>query len=151
MRRCVDTKLCREEHGAGGEHDGWVIEHPRVVKSDEVVDRLEEERVSLLSKDEVVGNADRNGLWENDGEMEQRIHGPLAANVQVDVDATIVVQDKVPDHVCALDSIWVVVVGVEEPRVMFSNELPRRFVRPELVLAAPSVNTCPQTTSGNTH
>jgi hypothetical protein len=122
-----------------------------VVKGNEVVDRLEEEWMPLLSKDKVVGDADGVCLWENDGKVEEGIHGPLTANVEVDIDATIVMQNKIPDHVGTLDGIWVVVVGVEEPRVMFRNELPGRIVCPELVLAAGPVNSLRQRTSSCTH
>jgi hypothetical protein len=52
--------------------------------------------------------------------------------VQVHVDAAIVQHEEVPDRVDALDGVFVVVIGAEEPGVLGFDEVPRRLGTPEL-------------------
>ena len=63
--------------------------------------------------------------------------------VQVNVDATKVVQHKVSNRVGTLDGIGVAVERLEEPRVLVGDELAGRLVGPELVSLAPSPTTAP--------
>ena len=43
--------------------------------------------------------------------------------VQIDIDTSIMCQDKVPNRVGPLDRMCVVVEGVQKPRILGSNEL----------------------------
>lgn len=54
MGGAVDTVLDGEEHGACGEHDGRIVDDPRVVESDQVVDGLLKEGVPLFCEHEIV-------------------------------------------------------------------------------------------------
>lgn len=111
-----------------------------MVEGDEVVDGLLEERVPLLGEHQVVGDTDGDGFWENDGVLEEGIHGSQAADIQVDVDTAIVVQHKVANGVGTLDRVLVMFKRIEEPWVMGSNEFARGGVCPELVFAAGGEN-----------
>jgi hypothetical protein len=91
MRSGVDTVLRREEHGSCREHDSGIVEDPGMVKRDEVVDGLLKEGMALFSKHEVVGDTDGDGLGKNHGILEQGVHGAETADVEVYVDAAIVV------------------------------------------------------------
>ena len=44
----VEAVLGGQEHRPGGEHDGRIIENPRMIESDEVVYRLRHERMPSL-------------------------------------------------------------------------------------------------------
>jgi len=46
-------------------------------------------------KDEVVRDADWNRFWQDDIEVQKRVDATLATNVQVEIDAAIVMQNKV--------------------------------------------------------
>lgn len=62
-----------------------------MIKGDEVVNGLCKERVPFFCEDEVVGNTNRDGLWENDGIDQERVERSQAADVKVDIDTSIVV------------------------------------------------------------
>jgi len=124
-----------QEHGSGGEHDGWVIENPTVIESDEVVDRLGHERVPLFREHEVIGNANGYGLGEDNWEDEERVEGAEASDVQIDVHAAVVVKNEISNGVGSLDRVGVSVEGVQEPGIVLSNEISRTRVCPEHVLA----------------
>ena len=57
---------------------------------------------------------------------------PLASVVQINVYSSIGVEDEVSDGVGALDGKWVVVKGLQEPRVLFCYKLARFLIGPEL-------------------
>lgn len=44
-------------------------------------------------------------------------------------------EDEVPDGVCALDVVWVVVEGLQEPGVLCCDEVSRFLICPELELS----------------
>lgn len=125
-----------QHHGPGGEHDGRVVGTVLVVEGDEVVDDEVHKVVALLGHHDVVRDADGHGGGEDDVEVEEGIHALLAPDVEVHVDASVVVEDKVPDGVGALDRVGVAVERREEPRVMRGDELARRGVGPEDILTA---------------
>jgi len=106
----VETVLGGQKHGAGGEHDGRVIENPTVIKGDEVVNRLCHERMPLFREHEIIGNADGYGLGEDDREDEERVERAKTANVQVDVHASIVMENEISDGVRPLNGVG---IGVE--------------------------------------
>ncbi len=54
---------------------------------------------------------------------EERVQAPVAAIVQIDVDATVVGEHEVADCVGALDGEGVAVEGGEEPWVFCADEL----------------------------
>lgn len=58
------------------------------------------------------------------------------ADVEVEVYAAEMIEDEVANGVGALDGPPVAVKGVEEPWVVFLDEVTGRFVGPEDVLAA---------------
>lgn len=132
----VDAILGGQEHGSSGEHDSWVIENPIVIERDQVVDRLRHEGVSFFCEHEVIGNANRYRFGEDDRENEERVEGSKAADVQIDIHASIVVEDKIPNGVGSLNGIRVGVEGVQEPGIVFCYELSRTRVRPKHILAA---------------
>jgi hypothetical protein len=105
-----------------------------MVKGDEIVDSLCEEWMALFGKHEVIGHSNGDRLWEDDGVDEQRVERTYAPNIEVEIDATVVVENKVADGVCSLDGVRVVIEGVEEPRIVLGNEVARLFVCPEHVL-----------------
>lgn len=59
--------------------------------------------------------------------------------VQVNVDATKVVQHEVSNGVGALDRVGVAVECLEEPRVLVGDELAGLLIGPELLLLAPEI------------
>lgn len=135
VRGGVDAVLRRDVHGPRGEHHRRVIEEVVVVERDEVVDRLRHERVALCAEHEVVADADGDRLGEDDGVLEERVEWAVAAYVEVEVDAAVVVQHEVADGVGALDVVLVAVEGGEEPGVFVGDERARGLVCPELELA----------------
>lgn len=87
----------------------------------------------FLCEHEIVGHTDRDGSGEDDGECKQRVYWALAADVQIHVDSTIVVQDEIADSVSTLDGIGVAVEGFQKPRVLLGDELARAGICPEYV------------------
>ena len=136
VRGSVQAVLGRQEHGSSGEHDCGVVEHPRVVERDEVVNSLSHEGVTLLGKHEIVGDANRNGFGEDDGVGEERVEWAETADVQVEIDTSIMVQNEITNSVGTLNSVGVTVEGIQEPVVMFSDEFTGTCICPELVFAA---------------
>lgn len=87
--------LSGKEHGAGGEHDGRVVGAIDMIEGDEVVDGELHEGVFGAAEDQVIGYTNGNGMWEDDIEVEQGVQRPLAADVQIQIDAAVVVENKV--------------------------------------------------------
>lgn len=96
----------------------------------------------FLCEHKVVGDSQRVRPRQNDREGEQGVHRTKTANVQIDVDTTVVIQDEVTDSISALDRIRVAVEGLEEPGVLLRDELARGNVSPESVLAVDDANEC---------
>ena len=99
----------RNKHGTSGKHDGGVVENPRMVKGDEVVDCLLQQRMPFLGKHEVIGDANRDGLRENDGIDEKRVQGAEASNIQIQVYATVMIKDEVTYGVGTLYGVGITV------------------------------------------
>lgn len=108
----VDAVLGGQEHGPGGEHDGRVVEDPVVIERDEVVDRLRHEGMTLFREHEVIGNTNRYRFGEDNWEYEERVERAKAADVQIDVHASIVVENEIPNCVGSLNRVRVCVEGV---------------------------------------
>jgi hypothetical protein len=126
----VKAILRGEEHGAGGKHNCGVVENPIMVKGNQVVYSLSHERVFFFRKHEVIRDAHGYGTRKNDGKDKEGIQTTQAANVEVDVDAAVVMQDKVANSIRPLDSIWVRIKCVEEPTVVLRNKFTRTSVSP---------------------
>ena len=108
----VEAVLGGQEHRAGGEHDGRIIENPTVIKSDEVVNRLCHERMPLFRKHEIIGNADGYSFGEDDREDEEGVERAKTADVQVDVHASIVMENEISNGVGPLDGVGIGIEGV---------------------------------------
>jgi hypothetical protein len=126
----VKAILRREEHGASGKHNCGIVENPIMVKGNQVVYSLSHERVFFFRKHEVIRDAHGYGTRENDGKDKEGIHTTQAANVEVDVDAAVVMEDKVANGIRPLDSIWVRIKCVKEPTVVLRNKFTRTSVSP---------------------
>ena len=135
VRSDVETVLGGQEHGPGGEHDGWVIENPIVIESDEVVDRLRHERMPFLREHEVIGNTNRYRFREDNWEDEEWVEGAKTANVQVDIHPSIVVKNEISNGVGPLNRVCVGIESVQEPGIVLSDEFSRTRVRPEHIFA----------------
>jgi hypothetical protein len=126
----VKAVLRREEHGAGGKHNCGVVENPIMVKGNQVVYSLSHERVSFFRKHKVIRDAHGYGTRKNDGKDKEGIQMTQAANVEVDVDAAVMMEDKVANCICPLDRIWVRIKRVEEPTIVLRNKFTRTSVSP---------------------
>jgi len=98
--------------------------------------------VGLFGEHEVVGNSDRDSFWKNGGVYKKRVHGTPTADVEIHVNAAIMIEDEVADSVSTLDGITVVVEGVYEPWIVCSNKFARAGIGPEHVLAGEWVRVC---------
>jgi len=107
MGRCVKAILRRKKHGAGGKHNSGVVENPIVVKGDQVVYSLSHERVSLFRKHEIIRDADGYGTGEDDWKDEKGVQPTNATNVEVDINAAVMIKDEVANSICPLNSIGV--------------------------------------------
>lgn len=87
--------------------------------------------MALLCKHQVVGHTNGDGLWEEHRVREEGIDRSKTTNVQVDINAPVVIEDKVANGVCTLNWVAVVVKCIEEPRIVFSNKFARDSVCPE--------------------
>lgn len=59
-------------------------------------------------------------------------NGSIAECVHVEIHTTVVVENEVTDGIGALDVEWEVVPGVDEPRVLFGDEVAGFVVGPVL-------------------
>lgn len=91
--------------------------------------------MTFLRKHQVVGHTNRDGLWEYNRVHEEGVNWSKAANVQVYVNTTIMVEDKVANSVCTLNWVAVVVERIEEPRIVFRNKFAGASICPEHVSA----------------
>jgi hypothetical protein len=107
MGRSVKAVLGRKEHGTSGKHDSGIIENPIVVKGDQVVYSLGHERVSFFRKHEIVRDADGYGTREDDWKDKKGVHPTKASNVEVHVNAAIMMEDEVANGIRSLNSIGV--------------------------------------------
>jgi len=135
MRRRVKAVLSRHEHGTCRKHDSRVVQDIRVIELDEILNRLLHEGMVLLGKHKVVGNADRDGARQNDGVDKQWVDALETADVEVEINTAVVVEDKVADCVCALDRVLVCVEGGQKPGVVGCQEVAGFYVCPEHVFA----------------
>lgn len=94
-----------------------------MVEGNEIVDGLLQKWVAFLRKYKVVGDPNWNSLGEDHRIDEERIHGAYAADIEVQVNATVIVKNKIPNCISTLDGVGIVVESFEEPRIFLSNEL----------------------------
>ena len=111
----VKAVLRRKEHGTSGEHYGGIIQYPGMVKIDKIMNSLLKQRVVSFCKHKVVGNANGNGFWKDDRVYEKRIDWPKASDIQIDIDASKMIENKVANGVGALNRISIIVKGIEKP------------------------------------
>ena len=111
----VKAVLRGEEHGTSGEHYGGIIQYPGMVKIDEIMDSLFKQRVVLFCKHKVVRNPNGNSFGKDDGVYEEGIDRAKASNIQIDIDASEMIENKVPDGVSTLYGIRIIVKGIEKP------------------------------------
>jgi len=123
-----------EEERSGGGHDGDVGERPATVVVGQGVDGLEEERVTRDRTHGIVRDTSGNGAANPSWVGKKRVETAVASIVQVNVDSTKVVEDKVANSIGALDGVGVAVESLEEPWVFLSDKLARLLVGPQLVL-----------------
>src|SRR5258707_1338547 len=101
-----------------------------MVESNQVVYSLSHERMFFFRKHEIIRDANRYGARKNDGKDEEGIQTTQATNVEVDVDAAIMIEDKVANGIRPLDRIWVRIKRVKEPTVVLCNEFTGTSVSP---------------------
>jgi len=122
-----------EEERTRAAHDGDVGQDPVAVVVLELLNNTHEERVVRHGAHCVVGDTGRHCLAHPGRVREQRFKFAVAAIVQIDVYAAIVVEDEVADGVGALDGVRVVFEGLVEPLVFVLDELQAGLVGPQLV------------------
>ena len=94
-----------------------------MIERDEVVDRLRHERVPPFCEHEVIGNTNRYRLGEDNWEYEEGVERSKTTDVQVDVHASVVVEDEIPNCVGSLNGVRVCVECVQEPGIVLDYEL----------------------------
>ena len=82
----------------------------------------------------VVGDSCGDGEASEGGELEEGVEGAVRDEVEIEVDAAIVVEEEVADCVGALDRIGIGIVNWDEGRVVFLDEGVGRIVCPELFM-----------------
>lgn len=117
-----------------GVHDGDVGHEPVDLEPLQLDDGLEEERVLRNGAHDVVRDPSGVCFAHKAVELQERVQISVAPVVQVDVDPTVVGQDKVTDRVCAFDVVRIRVVRLQEPRIVVADEISGHLVRPEDVL-----------------
>lgn len=112
---CVEAVLGRKEHRTSGEHYGRIVQYPGMVEIDEIMDGLLKQWVAFFCKHKVVRDANGNGFRKDDGVYEERVYWAKASNIQIDINTSIMVENKVTDSVGTLYGVCVVVKGIEKP------------------------------------
>lgn len=101
-----------------------------------MTNRLLHEGMSFHREHEVVGHADGDRFGQDYFVVKEGVYPSQAADIEIHVNSAIVVEHKIPDSICALYRILVVVECLEEPHVVVFNKLPRGLVGPQHVFAA---------------
>lgn len=122
------------EQGPGACHDRDVGQNPAMIIVRQLFDYTLEEWVSWHRTHGVIADTCRNGFPDKSRILQQRLQGPVAAVVQINVDASVVIKHKVPDGICALNGIVVASKGVEEFGILLRDEGVRHGVCPQHVL-----------------
>lgn len=122
-----------QEERTSRSHDSDVRQNPLPVVARQVVNDTHKERVTRDGTHCIVGDTSGQSAAQPSWIREQRVKTTVAAIVEVEIDTTIVGEDKVADGISALDWEFVVVEGLEEPRVFCSDELARGSIGPQLV------------------
>jgi hypothetical protein len=102
-----------DEHAACGEHvfDVWQT-WPREVVFRDLLDELGEEGVSGSRQDECVVDAGRVGGRCQEWDVKKEIQVHKTGDVDIEVDAAVVLQQKIAEDVGPLDRLGVVYVGL---------------------------------------
>ena len=119
----VETVLGGQKHRSSREHRGRVIEYPRVIEGDEVVDCLRHKRMPFFGEYEVIGNANRYRFREDNWVHEEGVEGAEAADVQIDVHAAIVVEDEIANGIGPPYRVGVGVECVEKPGIVLGYDI----------------------------
>jgi hypothetical protein len=106
-----------------------------VVPARERFNHMKQERMVWRSCHHIIGESCGVCLWQCDAMLPEAIQAPLAAHIQVQVDATIAVESKVAQRIHTLYRVGVAVVAGQEPRVLLGDELSCTLVCPEHVPA----------------
>lgn len=132
-----------QEEGPGADHDGSMRQQlgpgaGNVVVVEELGDGGQQNRVASRRDHQVVGDTGGSGRLE-DGVVGLAISFELlernrvvAEGVHVEIDASIVVEDKVANGIGALDGERVFVPSIQEPRVFGLDEVAGGLVGPQL-------------------
>ena len=120
----------REEQRPGRVHDGDVRQQPAAVIRLQQLNHSEEERMLRDRSHGVVRDASRRSAPDPRWVSEKRVETTVAAIVQVDIRSPVMRQHKVADRVGALNGVFIVVKGVQKPRVFLGDEVARFLVRP---------------------
>lgn len=78
----------------------------------------------------VVRNARRRSATYPSWVGEKGVETAIAAIVEVDISSPIIRQHKVADGVGALDGVFIVVKGVQKPRILLGDKIAGFLVRP---------------------
>jgi len=122
-----------EEQRTSAAHDSNVGQKPVAIVVLDVVDHVVEKRMIRHSAHSIVGNSRRQSLAHPSRVREQRFELTVAAVVQVEVNTAVVLEDKVPNGVGALDGVRVVPESILEPLVLVVDEFQAHLVGPQLV------------------
>ena len=88
-----------------------------MIECDQVMDSLLHERVAFFSKHKIIGDTDRDGFGQNDGKHEERVEWPKTTDVEIQIHASIVMENEVTDRVRTLDGIGIGIKRREKPRI----------------------------------
>jgi hypothetical protein len=105
MSCCIKAILRRKEHRTSGEHYGRIVQHPGMIEIDKIMDGLLKQWVVFLCKHKVVRYTNGNSFRKNDGVYEERIHWTKASNIQIDINTSKIMENKVPNGVGTLYGI----------------------------------------------
>jgi hypothetical protein len=99
-----------------------------------MVDGLLEEGVHFFGEHEVVGNADGDGYWEDDRVDQQGIKWPETPDVQINVYATVMVENEIANGVRPLNRVLISVERAQKPWIMLRDKLARAGIGPKYIL-----------------
>mmetsp|Transcript_9397 Transcript_9397/g.25449 ORF Transcript_9397/g.25449 Transcript_9397/m.25449 type:complete len:270 (-) Transcript_9397:161-970(-) len=122
-----------EKHRACREHHLDILEEQPVVPVFQPMNNPLEISVPRLRAHHIVGDANWVGQRRREPVLPHERQFPIATHIEVDVDATIFMQNKVPNSVDTLNSVWIRQVRGKKPWVPVPNQLQSLIVRPQLV------------------
>jgi len=124
---------------ACGEHHPEMPQEKRVtaefaVGFFEILNHLQEERMFRFGHQEIVGKPE-GFRFRDDGRMRQeKIAIAFTDNIQIGIDSTVFIKDKIPGCINPLNSVGVTPVCIRKPWIPLRNETFQVGVGPEHVL-----------------